>query len=119
MNLHTASPDVCDLRTLFGNDGGVDRGFFGLASSTPFDSITLVALAPASPATTPSPWTTWHWPRQCLSLARSRSSRWASLAWESGSDVNGPVLNLCSLVPRCLLWLAVTVRHERRRRGRQ
>jgi hypothetical protein len=33
-----------DLRTLFVNDGGVDQGFFGLTSTVPFTSITLVAL---------------------------------------------------------------------------
>jgi len=33
-----------DLRTLFVNDGGVDQGFFGLTSTMPFTSITLVAL---------------------------------------------------------------------------
>lgn len=36
--------EAFDLRTLFGNDGGVDQGFFGLISDTPFNSITLVAL---------------------------------------------------------------------------
>ncbi len=33
-----------DLRALFGADGGVDQGFFGIVSATPFSSITLVAL---------------------------------------------------------------------------
>ena len=33
-----------DLRTLFIADGGLDRGFFGLVSSVPFNSITLIAL---------------------------------------------------------------------------
>jgi len=33
-----------DLRTLFIGDGGLDQGFFGLTSTQPFTSITLVAL---------------------------------------------------------------------------
>jgi len=32
------------LRDLFTGDGGVDQGFFGFTSATPFESITLVAL---------------------------------------------------------------------------
>jgi hypothetical protein len=33
-----------DLRTLFIDDGGLDQGFFGLSSTVPFSSITLIAL---------------------------------------------------------------------------
>lgn len=36
--------EAFDLRALFGADGGVDEGFFGLTSSVPFTSITLIAL---------------------------------------------------------------------------
>lgn len=33
-----------DLRTLFGNDGGVDQGFFGIKADSAFTEITLIAL---------------------------------------------------------------------------
>jgi hypothetical protein len=33
-----------DLRSIFIDDGGLDQGFFGIVSSTPFSSIELVAL---------------------------------------------------------------------------
>jgi len=36
--------EAFDLRALFDADGGVDEGFFGLVSETPFTSITLIAL---------------------------------------------------------------------------
>jgi len=39
-----AGLEAFDLRALIGADGGVDQGFFGLTSSTPFSSITLIAL---------------------------------------------------------------------------
>lgn len=36
--------EAFDLRALFISDGGLDQGFFGLTSSEPFSSITLIAL---------------------------------------------------------------------------
>ncbi len=36
--------EAFDLRALFTGDGGLDQGFFGLTSTTPFSSITLIAL---------------------------------------------------------------------------
>ena len=39
-----AGLEAFDLRTLFIADSGLDQGFFGLTSSTPFSSITLIAL---------------------------------------------------------------------------
>jgi hypothetical protein len=36
--------EAFDLRTLFIADGGLDQGFFGVVSSEPFASITLIAL---------------------------------------------------------------------------
>ncbi len=38
--------EAFDLRTLFIGDGGLDQGFFGLTSTVPFLSITLIALGP-------------------------------------------------------------------------
>lgn len=39
-----AGLEAFDLRALFTADGGVDQGFFGLTSTVPFSSITLIAL---------------------------------------------------------------------------
>ncbi len=39
-----AGLEAFDLRTLFIADGGLDQGFFGLTSTVPFDSVTLIAL---------------------------------------------------------------------------
>jgi hypothetical protein len=39
-----SGPEAFVLRTLFEADLGVDQGFFGLTSTVPFTSITLIAL---------------------------------------------------------------------------
>ncbi|MCB1094678.1 MAG: PEP-CTERM sorting domain-containing protein [Verrucomicrobiae bacterium] len=38
-----AGSEHFDLRTLFGNLGGVDQGFFGIKSTVPFDTISFTA----------------------------------------------------------------------------